>query len=299
MRPPAPPACAPFEDRNGPLLDGDPLLDGYCYGPPGFIADLELPIVVPHVRNQLVAPETIGPLTTAVHAPPAPLAWTVAPRFELGYRLTQAAGELLVSYRFLTTSGSDSQPNFDAAGNPALLHSRLNFNVVDLDYANHESSLVPDWDMKWWTGVRFADVFFDATATSARLSQRTSNSTFGVGPHGGLELQRCLGRSVFALFTRLDTAILFSQVRQHYVETLLGPGAATGETSLSHTEVVPYLAVQAGAVWRPPQNERLSVALGYTIERWWDVGELLSAFPAGSKGELTVQGVYLRCGFSY
>jgi hypothetical protein len=63
---------------------------------------------------------------------------------------------------------------------------------------------------------------------------------------------------------------------------------------------VPYLAVQAGAVWRPPQNDRISVALGYTFERWWNVGELFTTgFPVGSKGELTVQGVYLRCGFSY
>jgi hypothetical protein len=295
--PPAPPACAPFEDRNGPLLCGDPLLDGYVYGPPGLIADLELPIVVPHLRNQLVAPVTVGPMTTSVHAPPAPLAWTVAPRFELGYRMPQGAGELLVSYRFLTTSGSDTQPTFDAAGNAALLRSRLDFNVVDLDYANHESSLIPDWDMKWWTGVRFANVFFDATAASPLLFERTSDNTFGVGPHGGLELQRCLGESGFSFFSRLDTAILFTQTRQHFGETLFGE--ATGETRLSHTWVVPYLAVQLGAVWRPPQNERVSVALGYTFERWWEVGELLSAFPVGSKGELTVQGVYLRFAWSY
>jgi hypothetical protein len=295
-----PPACAPFEDRNGPLLYGDPLLDNCCCFPPGWIADLELPIVAPHLRNNLVDTVTVGPRTGTIHVPTAKLDWTVAPRFEVGYRLPEAAGDLLVSYRFLTTTGTDTLPAFDAAGNPGLLRSRLIFNVLDLDYAHHESSLGPDWDMRWWAGIRFADVYFDSSAASAALSQSESNTFYGVGPHAGLEVQRRLGTAGLELFARADGAMVFGQVRQRYTEAVSGPGGETAVNDrFSHTQPVPYMALQAGVVWRPPQEQRLSVALGYTIERWWEVGELLTTPPPGSKGELTVQGVYLRFGWSY
>jgi hypothetical protein len=282
------------------LLYGDPLLDFRSCFPPGWVADLELPIVAPHVRNNLVDTLTFGPRTDTIHLPTANQGWTVSPRFEVGYRLPQAAGDLLVSYRFLTSSGSGTLPGFDTFGNPGLLHSSLALNVLDLDYARHESSLGPDWDMRWSAGVRFADVFFNSSATSATLAQGESNSYFGVGPHAGLELQRWVGAAGVALFVRADGAMLFGQVRQRFSETVPGPaGVILIDDRPTHTQPVPYLALQAGVVWRPPQYDRVSVALGYTIERWWEVGELLTAPPAGSHASLTVQGVYLRFGWSY
>src|SRR4051794_27620248 len=46
-----PPACAPYEDRNGPLLVGDPLLDGPAC--PGWLAAVDVGVVVPHVRSNV------------------------------------------------------------------------------------------------------------------------------------------------------------------------------------------------------------------------------------------------------
>src|SRR5262245_10949967 len=58
--PAAPPPCAPFEDCNGRLLRGDPLLDRPGYPQPGWFGSFELDVVVPHIRNHLVAPVTVG-----------------------------------------------------------------------------------------------------------------------------------------------------------------------------------------------------------------------------------------------
>ena len=70
-------------------------------------------------------------------------------------------------------------------------------NVGDVDYAAHETSLGPNWLMKWRIGLRFAGLSFDsqaveplaaAAAGSGIFRRRNENDYFGVGPHAGLEL---------------------------------------------------------------------------------------------------------------
>src|SRR6516225_1819355 len=51
-----PPACAPYEDCNGPLLRCDPLLDRPDAPPPGWFSAFEADIVAPHVKNRLTNP---------------------------------------------------------------------------------------------------------------------------------------------------------------------------------------------------------------------------------------------------
>src|SRR5262249_55019701 len=84
--PPVPPySCDPLP---GPYFERDPQLDPPALSPPGWFGDVELGIVVPHVKNQLVDVVQIGtspPDTVALIG--ADLNWTVAPRFEVGYRL--------------------------------------------------------------------------------------------------------------------------------------------------------------------------------------------------------------------
>ena len=46
-----PPACAPYEDRNGRLLVGSDLLDRP--GAVGWLAAIEVGAVVPHIRNNV------------------------------------------------------------------------------------------------------------------------------------------------------------------------------------------------------------------------------------------------------
>ncbi len=85
---------------------------------------------------------------------------------------------------------------FDA---PAVLKSRLDLNIVDLDYISRELSLWPKWDMTWRFGGRTGWIYFDsradepfaaAAAGSGVFEQRTSDSFVGFGPHGGVVVDR-------------------------------------------------------------------------------------------------------------
>jgi hypothetical protein len=288
---PLPPERPYLDDHNGDLLQGDPLLDGPPCAPPGWFAALEVDPAGPHVKNRLAEPVSGTSRTDLVHLPTADLGWTVVPRLEVGYRLAQGAGEFLLSYRFLADSGSGTVAPFGPAPGPGDLRSRLDLNVVDVDYASREFSLGPGWDMKWLVGLRVAALYFDSTATSAALSQRTTDHFDGVGPHVGLELWRCLGDSGLSLFGRLDSALLVGTVRQSFSETF---GAAFGQTDQSATQAVPVLAVQAGLGWQPPGLRCLRLAAGYFGEDWWDVGRV-----ADSRGEVWVQGLFLRAEWRY
>jgi hypothetical protein len=80
-------------------------------------------------------------------------------------------------------------------------------------------------------------------------------------------------------------------VRQSFTETVAG---ASGERDQSATPVIPVLAVQAGVGWKSPGVPHLHLAAGYFAEDWWDVGRL-----ADSRGELWLQGVFLRAEWRY
>ena len=69
----------------------------------------------------------------------------------------------------------------------AELRSRLNLNVLDLDYSNRETSLNlgPLWDMKWRVGVRLSSIYYDAKAGNPVVAQRTANDFRGGGPQSG------------------------------------------------------------------------------------------------------------------
>src|SRR5262249_44793757 len=120
---PGPPACAPYEDANGPLLKGSPLLDWPGWAPPGWFAALELDVVGPQLKTRLMASVAATGRRDQVHPPTAELGWTVAPHVELGYRLARGAGELLPSYRRVSAAGSGAIPGFDPDGNTGLLRS--------------------------------------------------------------------------------------------------------------------------------------------------------------------------------
>ena len=154
-----PTSCAPYQDENGPLLIGHPLLDGGATGMPGWVAGAEVGVVVPHVMNRLfdTVTRTSGASST-VQLPSAQIAAEVMPRFDLGYRFGQSTGELLLSYRFLTGSATDFAsgnvvPAFGPSG--ANVTSRLNLNTWDLDYGSWEPLTVLGVNMKW--RVRYPD----------------------------------------------------------------------------------------------------------------------------------------------
>src|SRR6516164_3936047 len=64
-----PPACAPYEDDNGPLLKGSPFLDWPACAPPGCFGAIELDLVGPHIKNRLTGSVTVNGATDQVHLP--------------------------------------------------------------------------------------------------------------------------------------------------------------------------------------------------------------------------------------
>jgi hypothetical protein len=290
-----PPACAPYEDCNGPLLQGDPLLDPSHSPPPGWYAAVEFGIVGPHIKNRLTAGVPLGTVTEQVQLPTADLDWTVAPRFEVGYRFAQGFGDLLVSYRTLRSEGRDTLVNFDLGD--GLLRSRLDVNVIDLDYASREFSLGPCWDMKWKAGVRLANIFFDSRADGLILAERTSNHFFGAGPHAGLDLWRFIGTKGLAVFGRLEGAVAIGDIDQGFEEVVLTSNGTVlgGAANVHGVQAVPVLGVEAGVGWCPSgPGHWLRLAAGYQFERWWYVGTA-----GDSSAELTVQGVFLRAELAF
>jgi hypothetical protein len=288
---PVPQGPVPLEDRNGSLLAGDPILDGPPGAPPGWLAAVDVDPLGPHIKNRLSAAVPTPAGTDTVHLPTADLAWTVAPCFELGYRFPEGTGALLLSYRFVEASGSATIAAFDPSGGPAALRSRLDVNVLDVDYSSHELSLGPGWDMTWLVGVRVASLYFDSEAASPALAQHETNHFAGAGPHVGLELWRCLGDSGLALFGRADAAFLFGPIHETFAETTAG---GAGQTTMDQRQGLPVLSVDAGLGWTPAGSGHVRFAAGYHFERWWN-----AARDGDSHGELWLQGVFVRGEWRY
>src|SRR5437667_2466504 len=168
--PPPPPGYMmnPYPDANGHLLRGDPSLEIPANRPPGWFGGLEADLVWPHIKNRLTASVTIDDFTDTLHLPTASLDFTGSPKVILGYRFPQGFGEFTASYRSIVTEGTRNVEDVDPLGD-SFLKSRLNVNVVDIDYGTQEIPLSLDlrpslWDLKLDVGARIAGVYFDSTA---------------------------------------------------------------------------------------------------------------------------------------
>jgi hypothetical protein len=239
----------------------------------------------------------------------ASLDWTVAPRFEVGYRLPSGFGAVSLAYRFLVTEGTETAPGPDA---PATLKSRFDLNQIDLDYTSAEFSLLhKHLEMRVHFGLRYAYLYFDTRSTEpfaaaaagmGVFEQHQTNSYVGFGPHTGVELVRPLDGPLLgyqlpiqglAVVARSDIATLFGRIRQGFCEkaTARGPDGQplTGTTNVSSSMTVPTVAGQIGLGWQPHPDIRFFA--GYQAEYWWNVGRLSTS---GSRGELAGQGIVLQ-----
>jgi hypothetical protein len=247
--------------------------------------------VAPHIKNRLTSEVGIGTGFDQVHLPTAGLDWTGAPRIELGYRFSDDGGEFLLAYRSLVSEGTDFILGFDTPDSAGFLKSRLNVNVLDIDFSSHECCLGSGWDMKWKIGARLASVFFDSRAFGSFLEQRTSNDFRGAGPHLGLDLWRQIDGTYLAWFGRVETAAVLGNIKQSYEESVAQAGNTVigGAVTDRHTQTVPVLNLQTGLSWTPPGSRCLRFAAGYHFETWWYLGEVNN-----SHATLTDQGVFFR-----
>lgn len=287
--------------------DNDPILNPPPLPGSGWLADVDLGISVPHVKNKLTDTVQVGTaVPSTVALPSAPLNWTVAPREEFGYRMPDGFGAISISYRFMATDGTQTGPGPDAT---ALLSSRFEMNIVDLDYSSQELSIWPPWIMKWRVGLRGGDLFFAssdqepfaaAAAGSMVFAQSEKNNFWGIGPHAGLELDRRWPDSGFAFITRFEGATLLGRIHQDFMEqfTIAGSGGQllVGQTHESGSQNVPTAQAFVGLGWTPPSRPCLHFEVGYQYEYWWNVGRLNST---SSLGEVSDQGVLLRAELNY
>jgi hypothetical protein len=178
-----------------------------------------------------------------------------------------------------------------------------------LDYQSWEMSLWPNWEMKWWFGLRQANIYFDsqesepltaAAAGSGILATRTTNHHLGWGPHYGLELDRRWNETGLSFVTWVDGATLLGRTQQHYLETstMLGLSGQSliGETRESNPQTIPVLSYFVGVAWQPQRFPGFRGSVGYQYEYWWNVGRISTST---ARGELSDQGVLLRAEFNF
>jgi hypothetical protein len=285
---PAPTAATFPAVRPGPAPDAGveclPSNEGLFFG-------VDLDFLKPHVKNRLSGTVTFpGGSTATVRTTEAPLDWTVAPAFELGYRFGEDFGELSARYRFLNSEGDTTGPSFFG---PADFRSRLALNQFDFDYASAHVSPGPFWDLKYRVGARLETVFFDSAAHLGDVASQSASDYFvGAGPHFGIDAERRFGLvDGLAAFGRADGAVLVGQVRQRFHENV---GAFAGNFTQQGTQSVPVLTLEAGLSYTPPRMEFIHFTTGYEFEQLWGLGRLHN-----SRGDLTDQGVFLRGEFDY
>jgi Legionella pneumophila major outer membrane protein precursor len=296
---PFPGPTAPPPPPPSPFARPDPGRNGWVDAPSGAegpFFNVELDFLKPTVKSRLsgvvVFPDGS---TDTVQAPQADLDWSVAPRFEMGYRFADGFGDLSVGYRFLV---SEARTDIPTAFGDSQLRSRLDLNQIDLDYSSARFSPAPFWDLKWRVGARLADVYFDSRQNVGGFAAlQSSNNFFGAGPHFGMDAERRFGLVPgLSAFGRLDGAVLVGRVHQRFEEDLaVGDGTFfPGESTQQRTQSVPVLTLQDGLSYTPKKMEFVHFTTGYQFERWWNIGRI-----NGSTGELTDQGVFLRAEFDY
>jgi hypothetical protein len=271
-----------------PLVAPETLRIGQPGDGPGWFAAVDVGLVHPHVNNRVSSGSPVSPLAAGpVELPVAQLNWTVSPRFELGYRMPDGRGDLRLGYRFLASSG------FEAGSGAEYLRSRLDLNVVDLDYVSGEW-LAENWfgpfrDLRASFGVRLATSYLDSQARGGAAAEERFTSHFvGAGPRFGLEWARPLPGCPLELCTRFDAAGLVGSVRQGFTQ------AGTVRRDAGLTTGVEVVGAEVGLGWRPDPTGRGRVVVGYQFQQWWDLGRTDT-----SNFDLTVQGAFLRAEWRY
>jgi hypothetical protein len=259
-----------------------------------------------------------------VQLPIAQPNWAAMPDVQLGYRFTGGLGEMRARFQFLSSQGSETLVNFDAAGNGSL-SSRLNVDVLDLDYSFTEFQQVriprinplllipghlglnlrpeddPTWPplmMRWAFGTRLANVFFDSQASGQQiLNERTTNNFSGAGIRASVDFTKAMPWKPLAMYSRIEGSGVLGKTTQSFTGTQLLPGGGVQSGSVSEraTNGVPVLDVETGLAYVPAWRDRTCrMTLGYKFQQWWYLGQTVD-----SKAELTLQGAFFRAEFGY
>jgi hypothetical protein len=313
----APPASVPAPPASDPGPAGWGLF-AVPSAPPGWFASAELALVFPSLKFSPINEQPLGtgPLGL-VHIPKVGLNTTVTPTFEVGYRLGESDGLFAVNYRFLASEGTGNAVTLDGAFST---RTRLDSNVINLDYGTEQYEFLPHWLLSFRLGGQIADVFFDSRGVNPTLFEQASTNFFGGGFHGRMDVERpILAVPGLNLFGRIDSAVVVGQVNQHFRVGAPPDGQGGLTTEQRRVQTVPNLILQAGVSYCVPGVPGLRIVGGYDFERWWYVGQLgqnsqgnlsLPALAVAngstaavsltpSRGEFWLQGVFLRVEYDF
>ncbi len=297
---PPPPRAVVVSQPPAPLdpiiVDESALAPGPLPATGCFFA-LDAEFLKPHVKYRLAAIVDFGGgVTDIVQLPSAPLEGAIAPRFEVGYQLPNGFGSLVAAYRPMHSQGDAELIGFGTTGDGSL-HTRLDVQVVNLDWVSPEWSHADIIQIQAHLGGQFVNIYTDSLAFDSTLEQHSSNYYYGAGPHVGLDYLQQLTWPGFALFVRADGSATFGQVRQSFEEVVSTPTVLAGAAAREHkTRVVPIASFEAGLNWasRYWADQRVNFAFGYACEYWWHFGDA-----GGSQASLWAQGVFFRSEWRY
>lgn len=272
----------------------------------GWYAGFDIGVMKAHLDTHLSTPQgfagpTGGPITIGASS----LDWLGAPEFSLGYRFSQGAGELRLTYRLVDTSGTEAIPGTDANGNPAQLHSSLNVNTLDFDYISPEYlsegqdiARLLFRDLRAGIGLRAAAAYFDNRASGFPVTDTHMSSAFGgVGPRMFVELHQDLGRPDFQFYSRLSGTGLLGPILQQFDQTSMEGGTSNFGAYDTHNKNIGMgiFQFETGFSWEPEAwGRRFRFTVAYSWERWWSFGRTDS-----SDAELTLQGAVIRAEYRY
>jgi hypothetical protein len=294
---PAPPLGPPPPNLERPYFQTDPLLDPPELGAIGWFADVDIGILKPHLVSELSLPVTFPDGTSfTVGVNPSRLNWTVSPTFEVGYRFPAGFGGIAVSYRNMSSHGSEMVIGADG---PATLSSLLNVNVGNLDWVSNEYSWVPGWEFRLRLGLRYlndywnsqADEPFAAAAAGTTIyHQRTTNSNWALGPNAAVDLRRRLDFWGLAILGFVNVSEGWGRTRQTYsaLSTTSASGFPQGGgASQGTSDAVPVLTARLGLNWQPPSYPNLHFFAGGQLDYWWNTGRM---------GNITTLGYFFDSG---
>jgi hypothetical protein len=306
---PAPPFGPYVPDPERPYFELDPILDPPQWGRPGWFGDVQIGIIHPHVYGAKLNNDVKTHLgrTVNVALGNARLDWTVAPRFELGYRLPSGFGEFSVSNRFFNSQGTDTVPR--GPGESATRSSQIFLNYTDFDYGSREYTPWENWSMKWRFGIRQAESFIatqvdepfaQAAAGRGIQAARATNSFVGAGVHAGVGLERQFAGTGFALVGNADGGDVFVRLRQNFSAITTTPTPAgrpdSGFVREATYQQLPVLTVQFGLRWQAPQHPNVRLFLGYQGTFWYNAEKNRNTT---SRGQFDDQGVVFQAGVNY
>ena len=305
-------------EPSGPILELPGAKLGWLYA-------VDFVYVQPFVHNGLNSgPGAVGALPENVTVPQARANGTISPRIDVGYRFEDGLGEVHAIFRTLNNDTTRTIGGFDTAGSGTVT-SHLSMNVLDVEYGFLEFNaakvprlnplllipgrlglnLHPEDDdptplmIKWFAGVRAANVYFDSQGTGAQiLNERTMNNFVGAGPRLAAEFTKPLPGRALALYGRFEASGLFGKTSQSFSRTELLPGGGTGSGSLDTGRMslgVPVIGASCGLRYVPQwRNQMIRLTGGYLYEQWFYLGQT-STSDAG----VTLNGAFLRAEWGF